>query len=218
MAAPAGGAVVAPPSLNATTRLVPRVSVEYEWRVEGLTKEFFTAAAVGHRVKSPPFSAHGSEWRLELYPNGERTEDKDNISLFLWLLTQNTTATPVITLRAGVEPAFSLDADAVFSTCEPKPEGSAENWGSGDYLSHTKLLKNFDAHVPNGMFTVAAVLQQPGVEACTNPIAVPAPSLSAGLSALLASGEHADVTLVCGDERIAAHSLLLRTRSPVFAA
>jgi hypothetical protein len=51
-----------------------------------------------------------------------------------------------------------------------------------------------------------------------NPIFVPAPSLSAGLSALLASGKDADVTLLCAGERLAAHALLLCTRSPVFAA
>jgi speckle-type POZ protein len=38
------------------------------------------------------------------------------------------------------------------------------------------------------------------------------------LGALLASGEDADVTLVCRDERLAAHRLVLRMRSPVFAA
>ena len=38
------------------------------------------------------------------------------------------------------------------------------------------------------------------------------------LSMLLESSEHADVTLLCGSERIKAHSVILCARSPVFKA
>jgi speckle-type POZ protein len=222
MAAPA--AAVASPALAgkrrivATTNLVPHAEVEYEWRLTGVTKEFFTKAAVGKEVVSPRFSALSLDWRLELTPNGVDDEDEGRVNLYLCLLSQDATATPKVTLRAGREPVWQLDAGTVFSTRKPPPKGSSTNWGSSEYLSHTQLLANFDAHVPDGVFTVTAVLLKPGSEACTNPIVASAPSLSAGLSALLASGKDADLTLLCGDERIAAHRLLLCMRSPVFAA
>jgi speckle-type POZ protein len=201
----------------ATTSLAPCASVEYEWRVDGVTKEFFTAAAVSHKLESAPFSAHGFEWCLELYPNGEIAEDRGNISLFLRLRTQKTTATPMVTLRAGAEPERQLGADKIFSTHKPD-ERSFSVWGFGEYLAHDELLADFEARVPGGVFTVTAVLRLPGIEARTNPIDVPAPNPTAGWGALLASGKDADVTLLCGGERIAAHRLVLCMRSPVFAA
>jgi speckle-type POZ protein len=217
------GAGAAPPASSkqrcvATTRLVPRAEFEYEWKLTGVTKEFFTEAAVGEEVVSPPFTAHGLEWMLKLDVNGYDAETAGYVGVYVRLRTQNTTVAPTVTLRAGEKAEFRLGAPVFTTSCASRTEVSSDEWGSAEYLSHTRLLKHFDAHVPGGVFTVTASLRLPGFEARTNPIAVPAPSLSAGLSALLASGEHTDVTLVCGDERIAAHSLLLRTRSPVFAA
>jgi speckle-type POZ protein len=204
----------------ATTRLVPRPEVEYEWRLTGVTKEFFTAAAVGHKLESPPFSAHGLEWLLKLYPNGDIAERKGHISLCVKLHTQNATATPRVTFRAGAAPEYELQVLRVFSTCEPPPEGSFTSCGSGNFLTHKALLETFDAHVPGGVLTVRCTLRagSEAVHNATNPIDVPAPGLSAGWGALLASGEDADVTLTCGDERLAAHRLVLCMRSPVFAA
>jgi hypothetical protein len=225
MAAAAGGAavVVSPPlagerRIAATTNLLPRSAVKYEWTLTGVTKDFFTDAAVGHEVASPPFSAHGFEWQLELNPNGHVADFAGCVGLFVRLRSQNTTAAPTITLRAGVAPEFQLGAGALFCTCMPLPGESAETWGTGEYLSHAKLLANFDAHAPGGVFTITASLRLPGFDARTNPIAVPAPSLSAGWGALLASGKDADVTLLCSSERLSAHRLVLCTRSPVFAA
>lgn len=43
-------------------------------------------------------------------------------------------------------------------------------------------------------------------------------SLHLDLGALLAGGLHADVALRCGEAAVDAHAVLLRARSPVFAA
>jgi hypothetical protein len=225
MAAPLAGAAAAaaPPASSkqrcfATTRLAPRAEVEYEWRLEGVTKDFFTASAVGDKLVSPPFSAHGFEWTLQLYPNGFDAKHRQNVGLYVRLRTQNTTTTPTVTLRAGEEPEYQLIADTVFSTCEPRPEGSSPSRGAAKYLTHDELLEEFDAHVPGGVFTITAALRWPGFEARTNPTVAPPSGLAADLGALLASGKYADVTLLCSDERLPAHRLVLCTRSPVFAA
>jgi speckle-type POZ protein len=204
--------------LVATTNLPPRPAVHYEWRLTGVTKELFTAAAVGSKLKSPPFSAHGLEWRLELYPKDADEMSEGHISIFVRLHTQNATATPRFSVGAGAEPDFELEAGLVFNTCTPRPEGSGMSWGYEKYLSHKALLDAFDTHVPGGVLTVRCTLRAGGALDATSPIVVPAPSLTAGLSALLVSGVYADVTLVCGGERLPAHSLVLRMRSPVFAA
>jgi speckle-type POZ protein len=58
-----------------------------------------------------------------------------------------------------------------------------------------------------------------GAAALANPAPpLPQPALGAHFGALLVSGKGADVTLVCGGERLEAHALVLSARSPVFAA
>jgi hypothetical protein len=85
-------------------------------------------------------------------------------------------------------------------------------------LSHTELAANLQKHLPGGVLTVKATLRFDASKERVNPIAQPAPSLGADFGALLTSGEDTDVTLVCDGERLAAHALVLRARSPVFAA
>jgi speckle-type POZ protein len=69
------------------------------------------------------------------------------------------------------------------------------------------------------VFTVKCTLRKVGKEERASPsVSVPAPCLGADLAAALQTGKRADVTLVCAGERLAAHALLLCTRSPVFAA
>jgi hypothetical protein len=41
---------------------------EFIWRLEGLTLASFTGAAVGDKLRSPPFHAGGFEWQLSLAP------------------------------------------------------------------------------------------------------------------------------------------------------
>lgn len=50
------------------------------------------------------------------------------------------------------------------------------------------------------------------------PACVPTSSLPGDMRALLNSGDNADCTLVCGGERIRAHTLILSVASPVFKA
>jgi speckle-type POZ protein len=227
MAAPAAVVAVSAPALAgkrrivATTSLVPRVAVEYEWRLEGVTKEFFTAAAVGQQLDSPPFFAHGLEWTLRLYPNGDNDEGKGHVAVFVSLETQDATTTVTGTFGAGVEPDDALCASQVLSTCKPQPEGLFSTWGSAEYLPHTQLLKNFNAHVPGGVLAVRCSLRASSAGAAVHDAVspnLPVSGLSASWGALLAGGKYADVTLLCGDERISAHRLVLCTRSPVFAA
>jgi speckle-type POZ protein len=218
----AAAAVASPPEgqrrIVATTSLAPCPSVEYEWRLEGVTQDFFTAAAVGHKLESPPFSAQGVIWTLWLYPNGRKTEDQGCVSLHLSLQTEDVKPSVQATLRFGVE-EMKLARTNVFNTCTPRPEGAGRAWGCSKFLPHAKLRAKFAAFAPGGVLTVRCTLGKGGKEERTSPSTpVPASTLAADLAAALQSGTRADVTLLCGDERVAAHALVLCARSPVFAA
>ncbi len=105
-----------------------------------------------------------------------------------------------------------------FSTCAVLTEGAHRTWGYPQLLSHEELAANLEQHLPGGVLTVKITLRLNAFEERANPIPLPAPALGADFGALLESGEDTDVTLVCGGERLAAHALVLRARSPVLAA
>ncbi len=74
---------------------------EQTWRLDGLTLQSFTGAAVGHRLYSPPFRACGFEWRLSLAPNGDAERNLGHVSVYCELLTKDATAQPAVTLAVG---------------------------------------------------------------------------------------------------------------------
>jgi speckle-type POZ protein len=192
---------------------------EQTWRLEGLTLASFTGAAVGALLHSPPFQACGLAWRLSLAPSGSKAVYKDHVGVCCELLSPDATArtTQAVTFAVGGSElgTFGASGGSVFSTCAVCPEGAVPYWGPGLTLSHAELAAHVEKHLPGGVLTVRAVLRFDASEERTNPIP---PSLGVDLGALLESGEHTDVTLVCGGERLAAHALVLRARSPVFAA
>jgi speckle-type POZ protein len=215
-AVPAGAVLT-----TATTTLAPPSVHVHAWRVEGLTLASFTGAKVGQRLGSPPFQACGFEWRLWLNPNGETEENKGSVGVFCELLTPD--ATVHISIRTSilgrVVTADDTQKQNCYSTCIPLPAGEDASvlWGL-DVSSHAQLAADLAKFVPGGVMTVTATLRLAGAAALANPVSLPAPGLSAALGALLTSGQGADVTLLCGGERLEAHSLLLCARSPVFAA
>ena len=89
-------------------------------------------------------------------------------------------------------------------------------WGYDKFISHTDLSFKTQKHIVNGVLAVTAKLTDDTAPVGT--VAVPASSLASDILAALRSGKGADVTLVCGGEKIEAHSLVLSQRSSVFAA
>ncbi len=189
------------------------------WRVEGLTLASFTGAEVGVDWHSPPFHAGGVEWRLYLEPNGDSEETKGSVGIYFQLLTKDATVqAEEVKLAVGNVWSEALGGMQVFSTRVPRPEGSGAQWGFFKTVTHAELAANVSKHLPGGVMTVSVTLRLDGAAALANPVSLPAPALGTHFGALLASGKGADVTLVCGGERLAVHALVLAARSPVFAA
>jgi len=198
MAAPAAAV-----TSSIMTQLLPLVGCT--WLLKGVTREFFANAVVNQRLYSAPFSALGYSWRLVLQPKCEAWLPRF-VGVFPELLTD-------VCKVADVNFVFRCGRFKKFSRTWRTSAESSISWGCTDILSHGVLLLNFDELVPGGVLTLRVSMYQ------AEDVALKNDTLAAHLGALLASGDCADVTLVCADgERMSAHAALLCARSPVFAA
>jgi speckle-type POZ protein len=221
MAAVAAAAAGGPDDVftTATTTLARPPAHVHAWRVEGLTLASFTSDTVGHRLYSAPFHACGFEWRLYLAPNGVTEEHKGGIGVFCELLTKNATVqASEVRLTVGDVWTKLMGGVKVFSMRVPRPEGASPMWGFHSAVTHAEVAADVAKCLPGGVLTVTVTLRLVGAAALTNPVSLLAPALGAHFGALLTSGKGADVTLLCGGERLAAHALVLAARSRVFAA
>jgi speckle-type POZ protein len=240
MAAPAAsGAAVpargdAPGSCTASTTTLTRRGVHtHVWRLEGVTPADFTDAAVSDTLSSGEFVALGFAWCLEMRPNGNAHEYAGHIGLVLKLLTPHSNV-PAVNFELCIKQHVSRGCKnfsslvpmrmgaSMFPTFPP-PQGFSATWGPPNLVPHAQLLADFDAYAPGGVLRVEVKLWQQRsatAEASPNPVFTTAlpPRLAHDFGALLASGDDADVTLVCGEERMPAHRVVLCARSPVFAA
>jgi speckle-type POZ protein len=224
-APPSGAAGALAHETVCTTTLVPHPTHRHVWRLEGVTPAFLADGAVGAAMDSPPFTALGVEWCLHMYANGRDEDSAGNLSLYLSLLSPNTTIAPAVALKVDGQALMALSTgDKTFCTRVPRTGDAADSWGVRKFLLHTRVVAAPDTYAPGGVMCVTVTLRERGIEERTNPttsacvINVPPPSLAAAWGALLASGQDVDVTLVCGAERVAAHRVVLCLRSPVFAA
>jgi speckle-type POZ protein len=224
-APPSGSAGALAHETVCTTTLVPHPTRTHTWRLEGVTSAFFADTAVGKKQESPPFSALGVDWCLRLYANGKNPASAGHLSLLLRLLSPNTTVAPVVTLKVDGQAPFAFSSARAFCTKVPRTGDAADVLGFDKFLTHAKIVEAPDTYAPGGAMCFTVTLRERGIEERSNPtttttpsVVVPPPSLAFAWGALLASGERTDMTLVCGDERLKAHRLVLCARSPVFAA
>ena len=223
--------------LVSRTTLVTPPPCRFSWSVDGVSPAFFVCASSGPQgvLLSPVFTALGADWRLQLFPNGHAPDVAGHVALFLVLVCPGATLQPDVQLSVGAKRGTL--APHVFSTEVPPPESSATNWGIPRLVSHAELMANCEEHFPDGVLQVTVTLRSrtlhvtnravereeekptgtPTVPA-RREVPVPAGRLGADLSALLESGQGADVTLLCEGTRIKAHSGILCARSPVFQA
>jgi speckle-type POZ protein len=168
---------------------------------------------VGKFVTSSTFSVGGRDWNIRLYPDGDKTEHKDHVSVFLRFLKG-----PV-----GVRVKFSLSLLG-------KKDNQAEvmedthtfdcltDWGWSKFMEKSKLKPLLQHN--NDSFTVRCVLtviKDPRTED-TNTIAVPQSNLAQQFECLLKDGKGTDVTFSVDGQLFHAHRCVLAARSSVFEA
>jgi speckle-type POZ protein len=213
--------------VSATTTLAPHPRVTFKWRIHGVTPAFFTGAFAGAAggISSPAFPAIGREWRLELFPNGD-SRGANRVGLFLSLRSPNCARiTPTVTLQLGLASA-KFDAKTL-STMEPQPADTVRDRGFPNLIGHDVLLAAPSTYFPGGVLTLSAIISltentlatTSAVEENNDPLPAIAPTaFLSEMASLLTSGEGADVTLLCGADRMHAHANILCARSPVLRA
>ncbi|KAJ3685059.1 hypothetical protein LUZ61_014223 [Rhynchospora tenuis] len=172
---------------------------------------------IGNSICSDVFTIGGYSWLIKFYPDGETTEDKDFMSLFLKLDTGATDVkakfTCTIVQQNGVHSDICATSDVkIFSN-------TSKFWGWRKFVERSK----FDSSkcLKNDAFTIKCtitVLKGTLVQRTTHGVLIPPSNLNERLVHLLESEAGADVTFVVKGERFKAHRFMLAAQSAVFNA
>ena len=203
------------------------VGFEYAWAMSDAPAQFFVAEQC---ADSPMFSAFGYEWclRVESFVPPDEEPNPYNayarhLGVWLVLLTSDAHVRVSLTLSVGNRARHLREVSLCTYTAEVRAaedvlDDEGERAGCTDLVACQTAVSSPDTYFPDGKLTVKVLLRACDVPRCS-PVAVQLPRLSEQWGELLASGRGADVTLVCtaDDVKLAAHTLVLSVRSPVFA-
>ncbi|KAF7031842.1 hypothetical protein CFC21_043104 [Triticum aestivum] len=169
----------------------------------------------GTKIVSLPFMIGGHRWRISYYPNGDRSECADSISLFLCLLDENVAeALNVQSIFSFVDEHEKQDSTYIRARKADNFSSSTTSWGRRCFIKKDALEKS--KHLKDDCFTIRCDLAIATTVDLF--IKVPPSSIKQHITNLLMSKEGTDVTfMVCG-EKFAAHRCVLAARSTVFKA
>ncbi|XP_039780641.1 BTB/POZ and MATH domain-containing protein 2-like [Panicum virgatum] len=202
------------PSVSASAIVAGTASGYHVLRVQGysLTK---SALPNGKHIQSRPFRVAGRTWAIRYFPNGNRQENADYISLFLVL---NDLAADAVVARFE----FSF-----LDQVEKQQRPYIANSTAHIFLGKREALEK-SGRVDDDCFTVRCnvlVARELSTEdAAVVPadappfVVVPPPDSPQHFRALLLGGKGADVRFLVGSEVFPAHRCVLAARSPVFDA
>ncbi|RLM75403.1 BTB/POZ and MATH domain-containing protein 2-like [Panicum miliaceum] len=170
----------------------------------------------GKFVSSSTFSVGGCDWRIDFYPDGNKTENDDGayVSAFLYFVRGT----------AGVTVEFSLSLlgkddqvskQRIFERTFPSVDS---DWGWRNFIEKSRLQELL--RLDGDRFTIRCVLTMKDVPHTVegSRVVVPQPKLHQDLTDMLKNGEGADVTFSVGDQMFSAHRCILAARSTVFKA
>ena len=141
----------------------------------------------------------------------------------MYLLSPDAVVNADFTLQISGRDGAPSSSSKLFCTRKPAVEGSGPGCGCGNLLSHAIIAASPDKHLPGGVLTITATIAVKDIRVAAGPsptssVMIPPPSALSELRALLDSGAGTDVALACGGQSVAAHSVILCMRSPVFRA
>ncbi|KAL6883431.1 hypothetical protein ACP4OV_010845 [Aristida adscensionis] len=175
----------------------------------------------GKYIRSLPFTVGGHRWCIRYYPNGDRPEAAECITLHLRL---DETVDKAVKARHR----FCFVDDVGEEPLELGPASSFKSHGSGGYrdfiqredLEKSRHLKDDSFAVRCDVLVIGEFRAEEGNGDLATPssVSVPPSNLHRHLGELLLTEKGADVVFEVGGEAFAAHRCVLAARSPVFRA
>ncbi|WVZ59736.1 hypothetical protein U9M48_009840, partial [Paspalum notatum var. saurae] len=216
MAPAAGGGE---PSRSASAIVSDTVSGYHILRIEAYSRTK-AATPTGEYLKSLPFTVGGHLWGIRYYPNGDRSEVKDYISLYLFL--DESVTEPV---KAQFHFRFVGDVDQQAVTLEGvRSFGTQGCWGFSKFnkredLEASKHLRDDSFAIRCDVVVINEFRAKEVPEVTIQPsVSVPPSDLHQHLGNILQTEKGADVVFDVAGQTFAAHRCVLAARSPVFSA
>uniref|UniRef100_A0A0D9XJW6 BTB domain-containing protein n=1 Tax=Leersia perrieri TaxID=77586 RepID=A0A0D9XJW6_9ORYZ len=222
MASTAGGGQQ---SRSASTIVADAASGYHVLKIDGYSRT--KGMPTGEFLKSCAFTVGGHRWRIHYYPNGQKSDYADFISLFLHLDDKE------VTKEVKAQNKFRL-LEEEFDD-KPPPSLAAEKvhvfrksgWGEYEFIKREVLEKS--ENLKNDSFTVRCDIivttefRSEVTPEAINPrkanfVSVPPSDLHLHLRDLLYAEKGVDLVFEAGGETFAAHRCVLAARSPVFSA
>jgi speckle-type POZ protein len=217
MSSMAGGGA---PSRSASTIVANIASGYHILKIDGYSRTL--ATPTGKYIASLPFTVGGHRWHIHYYPNGDKSEAKDYISLSLHLHDSVT---------KPVEAQFKFRFVGVVAE-QPLTLGELCSFSFDKGWGHYQFIKREDfeqsKHLRDDSFAIRCdvvvvtneflVEEAPESTAAAARISVPPSDLHQHLGSLLLTEKGADVVFDVAGETFAAHRCVLAARSPVFSA
>uniref|UniRef100_A0A0E0EY43 BTB domain-containing protein n=1 Tax=Oryza meridionalis TaxID=40149 RepID=A0A0E0EY43_9ORYZ len=209
-----------PSRLGSASAIVADTETRYHLLKIGCYSRTKATTPTGSFLSSGQFTVGGHRWRIQYYPNGERAESANYISLYL-LLDEKATNSSV-----KVQAQFKFQISSTDQVKKPPSLASKEvnKYGGGSYWSwgHTKFITREDFEKSNDLrddsFTIRCDVATTEIPAATTFVTVSPSDLNQQLVDLLETEKGADVVFEVSGETFAAHRCLLAARSPVFSA
>jgi speckle-type POZ protein len=194
----------------------------HELKCPGHTK---TKQGVGKAIDSATFTVGGHSWYIQYYPDGNKEESADWISVYLYLAESAGDGDVKATYKFSlIDDDDDADADAGEDLSSYTRTTGYSFWSPGTKRGYYQFIKATDmaSSLKGHSFRIrcdVTVMKETCVDpAAAKSLAVPPSDLHQHLGALLDSEVGADVTFDVGGEQFTAHKSVLAARSPVLRA
>uniref|UniRef100_A0A0D9YR21 BTB domain-containing protein n=1 Tax=Oryza glumipatula TaxID=40148 RepID=A0A0D9YR21_9ORYZ len=197
------------------------VSGSHVMKIDGYSK---TKALINNEecMSSTPFSVAGYTWTIRYYPNGQSTECREYLSLYLFLDSFARDVKAIYSFKLLDKNGRPLLLNSITS-----PVRTFKLRGTG--LGYPMFIKSKDLKASESLrddsfsircdVTVMKPICSKETPAMPKPsVEVPLGDLHQHLGDLLKNMDGADVTFDVGQERFSAHKCMLAARSSVFKA
>ncbi|CAN6299402.1 unnamed protein product [Urochloa humidicola] len=209
------------PSISASAIVAGAASGHHVLRIEGYSRTK-SALPNGKHILSRPFRVAGRTWAIKYYPNGDRQEAADYVSLYLVLKDPAAEAVMAQFEFSFMDQVEKQMPSYITNRAASRFVTNANSWGFKQFVKRENLEKS--VRLKDDCFTVRCdivVVKELSTEdvAPTSPfVVVPPADWPQHFRALLLGAKGADVVFLVLGETFPAHRCVLAARSPVFDA